>query len=93
VGQDVRPSVPTQHEEHQDKDQSQEIDVDSSDTLESVVALKHGHGVEDHANALGFNCLRNSGGVKKSASTCSDPPRRAHALSPLGDVHTLKKEP
>ena len=49
---DVRPRVPTQHEEHQDKDQPQEVGGDPADTLVSVVALENGFEAECHVNIL-----------------------------------------
>jgi hypothetical protein len=48
VGEDVRPSIPSQHEEHQDKDQSQEVNIDPTDTFVLVVPLKDGFGAEGH---------------------------------------------
>src|ERR1700722_10294029 len=48
MSKDVRPRVPAKHKEHEDIEQSQEVNIDSADTLVSVVPLKNGHGVEGH---------------------------------------------
>jgi len=50
MGKDVRPGVRSQHKEHQGIEQSQEVNIDSTDTFVSVVALKNGCGVEGHAD-------------------------------------------
>ena len=43
----VQVSLP-KHKEHEDKEQSQEVNIDSTDALVSVVASKNGQGVEGH---------------------------------------------
>jgi hypothetical protein len=50
VGEDVRPSGLSQHEEHQDEDQSQKVDIDRPDTfvLDAWVQNRfeaEGHGI------------------------------------------------
>jgi hypothetical protein len=52
VVEDVRPSVPSQHEEHQNKDQPQEVNIDPTDAFVMVVPLKDGFEVEGHGNIL-----------------------------------------
>jgi hypothetical protein len=52
VGEDVGPRVPSQHEEHQDKDQSKEVNIDPPDTFVLVVSLKKGFDAEGHGNTL-----------------------------------------
>jgi microcystin degradation protein MlrC len=52
VREDVSPSVPSQQEEHQDKDQLQEVNVDPTDTFVLVVPLKNGFEAEAHGNVL-----------------------------------------
>jgi hypothetical protein len=48
----VCPGVLAQHEKHQDKNQSQEINVDRASTVVPVVAPEYGLGVEGHGNVL-----------------------------------------
>jgi hypothetical protein len=48
----MRPSILSQHKEHEDIKQPQEINIDSSDALVTGVALKNGHGVEGDGNIL-----------------------------------------
>src|ERR1700733_15035803 len=48
MGEDVGPCVLAQHEEHQDVEQAQEVDVDRADTLVFVSSLKDGFGAEGH---------------------------------------------
>ena len=52
VRKDMRPGVLSQHKEHEDIEQSQEINIDSSDALITGVALKNGCGVEGDGNIL-----------------------------------------
>jgi hypothetical protein len=52
VGENVRPGVFPQHEEHQYIEQPQQVNVDPADTLVSLVPLKNGFGAEGHGNIL-----------------------------------------
>ena len=53
VGKDVCPSVLAKHEEHQDEDQSQEVNADSTNAFVVVVSLKNAKEVERHGNTSG----------------------------------------
>jgi hypothetical protein len=63
VGEDVRPSVPSQQEEHQDKDQSQEVNINPTDTFVLVIPLQNGFEAEGHGNILVVKSLLQKGTV------------------------------
>jgi hypothetical protein len=48
VGKNVRPSVLSQHDEHQDEDQSQKVDIDRTDTFVFGVSVENGFEAEVH---------------------------------------------
>jgi hypothetical protein len=50
VCEDVCPSILAQHEEHQDIDQPQEVNIDPADTFVSVVPLKNGFEADGHGS-------------------------------------------
>lgn len=52
MGEDVRPGVFAQHEEHQYIEQPQQVNVDPADPLVSLVPLKNGLEAESHGNIL-----------------------------------------
>jgi hypothetical protein len=52
VGEDVRPGLFAQHEEHQYIEQPQQVNVDPADTLVPLVPLKNGLEAEVHGNIL-----------------------------------------
>jgi hypothetical protein len=58
VGKNVSPSVLAQHEEHQDKDPSQEVNADSTDTLVLVVSLNNAHEAQGDRSTLPVRRLR-----------------------------------
>jgi len=51
-GEDVRPGLFAQREEHQYIEQPQQVNVDPADTLVSLGALKNGFEMEGHGNIL-----------------------------------------
>jgi hypothetical protein len=51
VREDLRPSLSTQHEEHQDIEQSQEINVNRANTFVFAAPLKDACDADRHGNA------------------------------------------
>src|SRR6202451_3074780 len=59
VGEDVRPRLFAQHEEHQYVEQPQQVNVDPADTFVSFVPLKNVFQAYSHGNILKVTaCLR-----------------------------------
>jgi hypothetical protein len=50
VSEDVRPRFFAKHEEHQDIEQAQEVDIDRANAFVAVGSLKNGFGAEGHGN-------------------------------------------
>ena len=52
VGEDVGPGLATEDEEHEDIEETQEIDVEGADAVEAGCGLKEGQGAESHGDHL-----------------------------------------
>ena len=55
MGQDMGPGLVAEHEEHEDVEKAQEIDVDGADAVVASAALKDGYGVDGHGCFLRTN--------------------------------------
>ncbi len=48
MGQDVGPGFVAEHEEHEDVEKAQEVDVDGAYAVVAIAASKDGYGIDGH---------------------------------------------